>query len=359
MDNFCEYFIDKKALIDNVKTIRRKLANGCKFCAVVKGDCYGLGIENVVPLIDDYVDFYAVSNIGECKRLKAFTNHRVLLLSEVFLDDIEYCVENNVSVSVSNLQPLEMMEKSITNGYINIHIKINSGMNRYGVKSELLFKKCLNFIKKSKHLKLEGVYTHFATRQENISFLLNQLDFFKKIIKNLNYSTLLVHCNNSYASLDLGLKFGNMVRIGMGMYIKNGYKTITKNVVKITSKVLHITRVKKGECVGYDCGYVAEKDMKIGVVGMGYADGFSRGLSNKFHVLINGQKANVVGFVCMDCFMVDLTNIKNVFVGSEVVVLGDSGNETLTLFDYANVLNTSPYEVLTSFNTKRCNVVVK
>ena len=110
--------------------------------------------------------------------------------------------------------------------------------------------------------------------------------------------------------------------------------------------------------MGYDRTHISKRAEKIGVVPLGYADGFARNLSNNFRVLINGQFAQVVGNVCMDCFMVDLTDIKNVYVGSEVVILGESGEYKITLEDYAKSLSFSPYEVLTNFRTTRMDVKV-
>lgn len=359
MDNFITYKIDIKNLICNIKNIKRKIGNGCDFCAVVKADCYGLGMENIIPYIDDYVDCYGVATIAECKKLRMYSNKKILLLSEVFLDDLMYCSECGVSVSISSLNTLKMIEGHLKDSKINVHFKINSGMNRYGIRSEIEFKKCLNFINRSNVLNLEGVFTHFASNENNIEFLLNQRDFFEKMIANLQKNDIKIHSSSSSAAITLGLKYGNMVRIGFGMYGEFNNDISLKKVLSISAKVLSITYVKKGEKVGYDQTYVAKENMKLAVVGMGYADGFSRRLSNNFSVLINGRHANVIGNVCMDCFMLDVTHIKNVYLGSEVVVLGKDGANEICLNDYAEVLNTNPYEVLLSFRRNRSEVVVK
>lgn len=356
MDYFTNYIINKKQLINNINLIKNKLSTKCKLCAVVKADCYGLGYENIVPIIDEFVDFYAVASVGESKRLREFTTQKILILGALELEEIEFCADNNISVSANNLEELQMVDKYLKSNILNVHLKINTGMNRFGVKGELFVKKALNFIKKSNVLNLEGVYTHFATSGEDVSFLLDQYDIFNKTIKKIDNDQLLVHCSSSFAVANLKQKFGNMARVGFVLY--DGLSA-DKNILEIKSKIIHINNVKKGDFIGYGLSYKAERNLKVGVVGFGYADGFSRSLSNNFSVLVNDRFVPVIGSVCMDCFMVDLTNIKNVYVGSEVVILGTSGENKLQLSDYAKSLNTSEYEVLVSFNRKRCNIVMK
>lgn len=354
MDNFINYKINVRNLMQNIEKVKQKIC-GRKFCAVVKSDCYGLGVENVVPYIDSVVDVYAVSNVGECKRLREITKKKILLLSEVFSDDLVYCVNNNVSVSVGRIETLKMIKNTVTQT-INIHIKINTGMNRYGIRDKKELGECLKIIDNCNTINLEGVFTHFATAGSDIRFFEKQYKTFEEMLKNVPQNGLLIHCNNSSAAITLGVEHGNMVRVGFGMYGEITNDIGLKKVLTITAKILTFVRVKKGECVGYDLSYVAEKDLKLAVVGMGYADGFSRRLSNKFNVLVNGCWARVVGYVCMDCFMVDVTDIRDVDVGDEVIVLGASGKHDISLDDYAKCLETSPYEVLVGFSRKRAEI---
>ena len=178
------------------------------------------------------------------------------------------------------------------------------------------------------------------------------------MIKEIKVKDLIVHCANSFVATTDKLKLCNMVRIGFSMYSNHYERLKIENVVSIKARILNINRVKRGESVGYDRTHIAKKDEKIAIVSMGYADGFARNLSNNFKVLINGQFANVVGNVCMDCFMVDVTDIKNVYIGTSVTVLGEDCGNQITLEDYAKVLNFSPYEVLTNFRRRRMNEIV-
>ena len=132
-----------------------------------------------------------------------------------------------------------------------------------------------------------------------------------------------------------------------------------KQYIRKIAYLFHYRNGLKGESVGYDRTFIARRKSKIGVVSLGYNDGFARNLSNNFKVIINGRYVDVVGRVCMDCFMVDLTDIGGYFIGSEVVILGESCDKKITLEDYAKALKFSPYEVLTGFKTRRMNIVIK
>lgn len=358
MSNFNEYIIDSKKLLSNVKRIKRFVGRQVKICAVVKADAYGLGVKNVCPIIADCVDYYAVVSVQEAMKLRKLDNEKPILILGAFnLEYVDWCSQNNVMVSLSSIDEVRYINNNL-NGQINVHIKINSGMNRYGVKNIFKLRQILKEIKQNDKINIVGVYTHFATKADNLDFIDQQYAFFDKMVKEIKVKNLIVHCANSYVSTTDKLKLCNMVRVGFSMYSSHYDRLEINNVVSIKSRVIFVNRLTKGESVGYDRTYIAKTNEKIGVVPMGYADGFARNLSNNFKVLVNGQFAPVVGNVCMDCFMVDLTNIKNVFVGSEVVILGESGDKLITLEDYANALNFSPYEVLTNFRTARMDVKI-
>ena len=165
----------------------------------------------------------------------------------------------------------------------------------------------------------------------------------------------IIHDANSYVTLNYKSFYHNMVRPGFAIYgyHKCDYKLLP--ALKISSEIINITNVRSGESIGYDRTYVAPHNMRVAVVPIGYADGLDRRLSDNFYLLVNGRRANIVGNICMDVVLIDVTYIPYVYVGSKVTVLGADGDELLTPYDYANVLSTSPYEVLLKFNHKRMN----
>ena len=359
MVNFNKYIVDKNKLLNNIKRIKRYIGRQTKFCAVVKADAYGLGIKNVCPIIADEVDYFAVVSVKEAMELRLINNDKpILILGVSNLELVNWCASNNVEITISSIDEVEYVAKYCKNT-INVHIKINTGMNRYGIKNIAQLRQILRKIRESDNINIVGVYTHFATKLDNLDFIDIQYSNFEKMIKEIKTKNLIVHCANSFVSTTDKLKLCNMVRVGFSMYSDHYERLGIENVVSIQARVLKINQLKRGESVGYDRTYIAKRSQKIAVVSMGYADGFARNLSNNFKVLINGQFANVVGNVCMDCFMIDITNIRNVYVGSSVTILGDDGDNLIRLEDYAKALNFSPYEVLLNFRRRRMDDVIK
>jgi len=359
MGDFNRYIINKNNLENNIKKIRKYVGYSTKICAVVKANAYGVGVENVCPIISDYVDYYAVVTTKEAVRLRSIDSIMpILVLGASDFDYLDWCAENNVMISISSLDDVRYINKHAS-AMVKVHIKINSGMNRYGVKTLTMLREILKEIRKSNKICIVGAYTHFATKSENLGFIDEQYEFFMKMVKEIKIKDLIVHCANSFVSTTDKLKLCNMVRVGFSLYSNHYHRLGIRNVISIKSRIVFMSQLNKGESVGYDRTHIAPKKEIIGVVPMGYADGFARNLSNNFKVLVNGQFVKVVGRVCMDCFMVDLTNVKNVYVGSEVVVLGESGDNLLTLEDYSKALDFSPYEVLTNFRTSRMSIEIK
>ncbi|MBE5735135.1 MAG: alanine racemase [Clostridiales bacterium] len=359
MEYFNKFVIDADNLKCNASVIKRLLKDKVKLCAVVKANAYGLGVKNVIPIIDEYVDYYAVANIDEGLEVRALNNSiPILILAPVSLNDIDICSANNLTITISDNNYLKALIDGL-HSTIKIHIKINTGLNRYGYDRISEFNKALKLIKHNNNIILQGVYTHFATKKDDVEYIAIQKDIFNEYVHNLP-KYIIRHCANSFATMLSSTYQMGMVRVGANLYGDVRAEGLAlKNVLSIKSRVIGINSVAKGQCVGYDRTYKCNKRSKIAIVPMGYADGINRGLSNKFYVLINGEKAPIVGNICMDCFMVDVSNVDNVYVGSEVVILGEQYNNKITLSDMAKVLNRSSYDILVNFKHKRCEVVIK
>lgn len=358
MESFNNYIVNLSNLKFNFKQIKSCIGPNVKVCAMVKADAYGHGLKDVCKALYG-ADFFGVANVVEAKQIRKFNKFApILIVGVVNVLALDWCAKNNVSVIVSSLNELKSFIDVLGGKSINIHIKINTGLNRVGVKTIKEFKQMLKLFKSNKNLVFEGVFTHFATKQNNIEFLLKQHSKFNEFVNCVKLSNVIVHAANSFATLMFSSCHHSMVRCGFNLY---GWQTDAlkgfKPVLNITSKLVFIHHIKKGDAVGYDCTFVAPKDMVVGVVPVGYADGFDRRLSNNFKVLINGVWATVIGNVCMDVFMVDLTNVE-CCVGDEVVLMGKSGNFELTPNHYAKALGTSPYEILLKFRYNRMNRVL-
>ncbi len=358
MESFTNYIVNLSNLKHNFKQIKNMVGKNVKVCSMVKADAYGHGLIDVCKALS-MSDFFGVANIIEASLIRKFNKHTpILIVGVVNLNELDFCVKHNISVIVSSVAELKQFVNILHGKPLKVHVKINTGLNRVGVKTIAEFNKILKVFKVNKNLVFEGVFTHFATKQSDIEFLIKQHNVFNNFIKRIKSKNVIVHAANSFATLFFNGYHHNMVRCGFNLY---GWQSDCgvnfKPVLNITSKLVFVHSIKKGEAVGYDCTFVAKKNMVVGVVPVGYADGFDRRLSNNFKVLINGQWAPVIGNVCMDVFMVDLSNIL-AHVGDEVVLIGKSGNFELTPHSYALALNTSPYEILLKFNYARMNRVL-
>lgn len=317
-----------------------------KICAMVKANAYGLGIEKICKILECKVEFFGVANINEALEVrKICPNTKVLIVGKT--TNFSLCAKNKISVTIDGKDQLEKLVSQINQNNIkdciNIHIKINSGMNRLGIKSENEFKETVKICEKNK-INIEGVSTHFSTADCDTQFFQKQKKKFEKFLDLIpkRFSPI-VHVGGSAVVLQKPFEY-DMLRVGIGLYgFLNGTKV--RSVVKVRSKIIKIVEVEKGERVGYSNGFIASKKTKIAVLPIGYADGVSRNLSGRIKVLVNGKKCLSVGKICMDMMFVDVSGEK-VFEGQEVFVLFD-------VKKWAQILSTIPYEILTSLSLVR------
>lgn len=345
MSNFIMQ-INNKNLINNIKSVKR-IRKNCKFCAVVKANAYGHKISNIVPIIKDYVDFFAVANFEEATEVLKYTSKPILILCSIDKEKIEECIINNVRLSVSNFFELkrinQICEQLHKKAYI--HLAVNTGMNRLGFLINKLFFKAVEYVYSCKFLVLEGIYSHFYD-SENKEILEMQYNKFLKLKNEINNKNIIFHIASSDSAACDEKYCLDMIRIGILMYGYANKKYIKniKPILELKSNIVHIQSVKKGENVSYGQSFIARKNMKIAVLPFGYADGYNRLLSNKIFVKINNTQCRQIGNVCMDLTLIDVTNI-NCKIGDEVTVLDEEINAEFL----AKICHTISYEILTSF----------
>ena len=336
---FNSYIVNKQNLINNIKQVA-KLNPNSKICAMVKANAYGVGTDVVVPILNEFVDFYGVACFFEAKKLFKITNKKILIFGSIE----QSCVDEKFSYTCSSLEDV-MFLKGL-NKRINIHLKINTGMNRFGFKYVGEFKKALKEILKSK-LKLEGVYTHFATVDSYVETQMKKFLIFKNLVSKY-FKDVIYHTDNSMVNLNKNHNL-NMVRVGYNLFLNSSGQF--KPVCKINSKIVAVNKIRKGEIVGYNKKFVADKNLTVGIVPVGYADGFS--IKNiGLELIINNKKCKVLN-VCMDCFMVDITKAK-IKKGTDVQILGNINS----LQNYSKYLSVNEYEVLTNFALIRANKII-
>lgn len=358
MKCFNDYNVNITTLKNNANNIKSKVGASVKFCAVVKANAYGMGIDTAVKELSGIADFFACACVKEAAKIRLVDKlTKVLILGACDIRDLNFVADNNISISISSLAQLEDIIANC-NKKINVHIQVNSGLNRFGIKNITEFRRVLELCKNNKFITIEGVYSHFATKSNDVEYMNKQfLRFlqFKKIVKLKN---VIFHIANSYATISSNKYHLDMVRTGFLLYGQMSNNIGNKPVISISSKIVNITQVKRGDSIGYDRTYRVNSSMKIAVVPIGYADGLNRKVSNKFSVIIKDTLCPIVGLVCMDVFMVDVSKIQ-VQVGDKVTILGESATKEITLNDYAKCVETSPYEVLCNFNYKRMNYNIK
>ncbi len=335
---FNKILISKANLLNNLSLIKQNNPDS-KLCAMVKANAYGVGIKEVVKIIDSGVDFYGVSSRDEAVKLARLTKRPILVVGTTDRFDCHFSYSCMNLGDVNTAIALKMP--------INVHLKINTGMNRYGFKNIKDFELAINKIKNSL-VNLQGVFTHFATDDK---LVLKQNNKFKKYIKLLNEYNLhpIIHADNSIANFKFNHGY-DMVRVGFNLYNCNSYGF--KPVVEILSKIVAINDVKSGELVGYNYRFVANKRLRVAVIPIGYADGFDMHfLGLKLKV---GEVECQVLNICMDCFMLDISNL-GLKVGDEIAIL----NKENPLEKYAKYARTSEYEIMTKFSFMRAKRIIK
>lgn len=329
---YSKVIFNSKQILKNLQSLPTK-----NLCAVVKANAYGVGLKKVCETLKENVKFFAVATLEEALKIRAFDKTTPVLILG-FCENYEIASANDISITIENLQQFEMLLTPNINS-IKIHIKINTGMNRYGFKNKKNIKKILKLLKNNKKIIFEGIFTHFCFL-ENEVVSKNQLKKFIGFVDIVKKSFApIVHIGGG-AVTDV-FQFDDyknfMVRVGLKLY---------KNAIVIESKVLKVFTIKKGESLGYEDGFIAKKKTKVALVPLGYADGINRKLANAGYVKIKGNLCKIIGNVCMDVFFVDITAETNVKPGDDVLVFNDAE-------DWAKICGTNAYEIYTSLNFSR------
>ena len=372
--------INKSNLEKNLKIVRSINKN---LICVIKDNAYGLGIENILPiLLENKCDYFAVAYIEEAVKIQKLLENlklknqndkiKVMSLNYVKPENVGDAIRNNIELTVFNfsqlLDYLKILDDFFENMTLKIHIKVNSGMNRLGFdENEILelvkIVKKYNLNNKSKNrLEIISIFSHISDA-ENQAETEKQVEKYEKILKIFSQNNVRYRYSHLQAS-PLLFKYGkkynyDFARIGMALYGMEPLSTDVGllDVITVKSKIINIRNVKKNDKVSYGSKGIVKHDSKIGIVAIGYAHGLQKQIenSNKAYILVNGQKAKIIGEICMDMIFVDLTNIENVKMNDEVVIIGSQENvengivEKITLRQMARWAKTIQDDVLTKF----------
>lgn len=343
--------IDLNKIIENIKAYKTQLNSEVRFCAVVKADAYGLGSRRICRAINDYVDYFAVASKREFFMIKNQVSKPILILDPIY-KNITILAKRNCEFCVSNFIQLKKflsLAKRNKNVIYQIHLAFNTGMNRFGFCDKEMILELINILQKTQNIIIKGIFSHFLIGNNKI-IAKNQMDKLKSLKRflssKIDVNNIIFHISNT-SGFEFGKNF-DMVRIGLGMFLNNN-----NYIFSLTSKIIEIQNVKKSCSVGYGLNFVADKNMRVAVVAIGYADGVSRAVAGKGFVLINGACSKILA-VCMDSIIVDVSAVE-VNVLDEVVLIGKSGDKQIFVCDIASWCDTIDYEIMTrlSWRIKR------
>ena len=331
--------IDLDAAVENMKNMKKNLAPETKMLAVVKTDGYGHGAPQIAGAIEplEFVWGYATATFEEAHLLRlAGVKKPVLILSYCFPYCYPMLYENGIRPAVFREDTLEELEAVMapTGKKLKVHVKVDTGMGRIGISPD---EKGLAFVKKllsMPHLETEGIFTHFARADEaDKSNAVKQLtlfrDFVERVEREFSVSIPIKHCSNSAGILELPDANMDLVRAGITLYGLYPSDEVSKDVVPLKpvlslhSHVVYVKDVMPGQSISYGGTFTADRPMRVATIPVGYGDGYPRSLSSKGFVMIRGKKAPILGRVCMDQFMVDVTGIPKCKNGDEVTLIGD------------------------------------
>ncbi|MCM8804901.1 MAG: alanine racemase [Candidatus Omnitrophica bacterium] len=350
--------LDIKKIKRNIKKI--KDYTNKKLLASVKSDFYGMGVKNIVKEIDDMIDFYGVACLSEAIELKEIGVLKpILIMGSIYPEQVEDSIIKDIRITLCNKEVLneiirvcrKYQKKAI------VHIKVDTGMGRIGLREKEVFPFIQEVIK-NKEIEIEGIFSHLATSEwKDKSYAMHQLNLFKNIIEKIDDKIIipLKHIANSGAILNLPESYKNfdMVRIGLlllGVYPEKylSEKVKFECAISCFTRVNFIKEVEKGVPLSYGLSFTTKKKTKVATIGIGYGDGLRRCLSNNFYLKWKDKKVKIIGNICMDQTLLDVTG-KDVKIGDVVKVIGDN----FEVEDMANICKTVPQEILCGFGNKR------
>ncbi|GLB26688.1 alanine racemase 1 [Lacrimispora xylanolytica] len=351
--------VDLDAVRHNMEAMRANLTEGTKMIGVVKSDGYGHGSVPVAMAIDPYVWGYAVATVEEGVILRKHGIEKpILVLGVVPADGYDLLVEYKIASAVFQYKRASLLSEAALRAGKKavIHLVVDTGMSRIGLPvTEEAADEAVK-IKSLSGIEVEGLFTHFAKADETDKTATNrQMESYRKftdLLLERGVEIPILHCSNSAGILDLPAANFHAVRAGISIYGLYPSYEVDKETVKLRpvmglkSAVTYIKTIAPGTAVSYGGTFVADKEMVIATIPVGYGDGYPRNLSGKGEVLIRGQRARILGRVCMDQFMVDVTDIEGVEEDDEAVLIGKQGENEITVEDIAEACGGFHYEIL-------------
>jgi len=354
--------VDLSRLSENLAAIKAKV-KPAKVMLILKANAYGHGLGEVAHHLASQVDTIGVAVLEEGILLRKMgITQPILVLGGVWTDQIPQYLQNNLIITASSVERLEQINTAaeVMRIKAKVHLKIDTGMERIGVhyySAKTLQQAALNCCK---HIEVDGIYSHFANADTaDLTHARLQLERFNEVLhfyENHNLPTPLRHMANSAAVLQLPESYYDMVRPGILMYgvypSSETARTVkVKPALMWKSRVVYFKVVKPGHAVSYGSTWQSDHMIRLVTIPVGYGDGYFRSMSNKAEVIIRGQRYPQVGNICMDQIMVNL-EWGTAYNSDEVILIGESNGQKITVEELAEWADTIPYEILTNINTR-------
>lgn len=355
-------------LAENFRGIKRKIGANVKTLVAVKANAYGHGaVEVSRRLIAEGADMLGVAAVSEVAELRqAGINAPILLLGCTLPEAVGEALDLDARLTLCDLESARHVAATARarKKTAIVHVKVDTGMGRIGMPWTEA-PRIVQQIATLDGIYIEGIFTHFASADEaDKSFTHHQLELFQKVIASLEEAGLripLKHAANSSAILDLPETYLDMVRPGLILYGLHpgagvSHSVPLKPVLSLKTRIVFLKKIAPGQTVSYNRRFTATRPTRVATLPIGYADGFSRELSNRGHVLVAGRRVPIIGTICMDQTLVDVTDIPSARIGDEVVIYGHQGSQQIRVEEVAELLHTIPY-VITSTIGRRVHRV--
>ena len=323
---------------------------------VVKANAYGHGaIEVVEHLLSKNIDYYAVSTLEEALELRnSFSEIDILIMGVVQREYFDISAKNNFTITISNFDQVKYLDE--LNDNLKVHIKVDSGMNRLGFKLDQDILKAVKILSENHRIIIEGIYTHFATADNNYEYYLEQLNRFKEILDFLPIKFKIIHASNSSSSIkyEKDLTFSTHVRLGISLYgltLDQETKGLY-NTYKLITQIAEIKHLNSGDKVGYGATYTSKQSEIIGILPIGYADGFIR-KNRDYEGEINGKRFPIIGTICMDQMFIKID--KSIKKNDSVIMFGG----LISIDEVASRLDTINYEIICQITYRVPKIYIK
>lgn len=345
--------VDKKEFLNNIRKIK-KYVKEKEILPVIKANGYGTYINKNIEILDTF-NIVGVAIVDEGITIRDYGYKKdILILNQPDINEIDDIIENNLIIGLSSIEFLKELIKRKEK--VKIHLEIETGMNRTGInENDIDF--FIDVLKKHENIVVEGIYTHLSSADFDEEYTLKQFEIFDRVVKRIIYEFNTIKYIHSQASNGL-LKYNdnctNLVRTGLIMYGYESFPGATniidfKPICKLKTKITFLKEIDENTPVSYSQKYVSNKKMKVATIPIGYADGLRRALLNIGEVVIKDKKVKIIGTICMDSCMIDVTDIPNVKVGDTVYIWD---NKNITLEEIAEKCNTINYEILSTISDR-------